>query len=590
MGLRSFVNSLFGRKVQAKPSVNRQIQGRYDAAQHTDEFSNYWANADAFDADSAHSAEIRHKLIHRSRYELANNGYADGIAQTYATDLVGCGPTLRMQTLSSGFNQMVEAQWFLWTKEIKCRRKLWCMSHAKHGDGESFGVIRKNKRLKHPVKLDVCLYEAEQIQTPYLEYGEEGYIDGIKFDEFGNPLWYDLLRHHPGNTYITDMQLDAERIPADFMLHWFKLRRPGQHRGVPECSSTLQVGASSRRMREATVSAVENAARLGAILLHSNLAPDDTEQPEPLSSTSTKLGMMTTLPAGWDANQMKAEHPNATYQEFLRAQISELARPKSMPANKARCDSSDYNFASGRLDHITYYDYLAVDREDCNELVLDKLFDRWFDMAILVFGWLGGNPEAVGAAARSHLWDWTEQKVADEKSQALANRDKLASGQVMLPQVYSARGEDFEDQVQLNAPLLGVSADEYRAMLLNASLSGGAQVASDEPTEDGETNTEMEELAAELNAYGIAVRAGAITPQEDDEEHFRQRLGLPSVSDPIRKSWKTDEGTRRPIKITQPDGGRAAPGGQPQQPPSEDADVDAALPINRINGHMNGVH
>lgn len=492
MGLRSFVSSLFRRSVEANPTLNRPIHGRYDAAQTTDEFSNYWANADSFDADSAHSPAVRLPLIYRSRYEAANNGYADGIAQTYATDLVGCGPTLRMQTGSDAFNRMIENQWYLWAQEICWRKKLWCMAHAKHVDGESFGVIRRNKRLKHRVKLDVVLYEAEQFQTPYLQFGEKGYIDGIKFDEFGNPLWYDLLREHPGNTYVSDMQLDAERIPADFCLHWFKMRRPGQHRGVPECSSTLQVGASSRRMREATVSAVENAARLGAILLHSNLAPDDTEQPEPLSSTSTKLGMMTTLPAGWDANQMKAEHPNATYQEFLRAQISELARPKSMPANKARCDSSDYNFASGRLDHISYYDYLDVDRDDCNEAVCDKMFDRWMDAAILAYGWLGGDPEAVGPAARAHVWDWTTHKVADEKSEALANQAKLSSGQVLLPQLYAAKGLDFDDEVERAAPQLGIPAAELRKRLLDASMP-----VKPEPNDELQQAVEEEERAAE---------------------------------------------------------------------------------------------
>jgi capsid protein len=496
MGLRSFVNSLFGkRKAKAATSggFNRRIAARYDAAQTTDEFKNYWANADSFDADSAHSPEIRHALMWRSRYEAANNGFADGIGQTYSTDLIARAPTLRMQTGSDGFNRMIENQWYLWTKEIQWRRKLWCMAHAKHVDGEAFGVIRRNKRIKHPVKLDLVLYEADQIQTPYLQYGDEGYIDGIKFDEFGNPLWYDLLRNHPGNSYVTDMQLDAERIPADFMLHWYKMRRPGQHRGVPECASTLQVGASSRRMREATVSAVENAARLGAILLHSGLAPDETEQPEPLSSTNTKLGMMTVLPAGWDANQMKAEHPNATYQEFLRSQISEMARPKSMPRNKAQCDSSDYNFASGRLDHISYYDYLDVDRDDCNEQVCDKLFDRWFDAAILAFGWLGGNPETVGASARSHVWDWSTHKVADEKSQAIANQTKLASGQILLPQLYAQSGLDFDDEVERAAQQLRIPADELRKRLLDASLPVKPEAAPQEPAEDEDEQPQPDE-------------------------------------------------------------------------------------------------
>jgi len=106
-----------------------RIHASYDAAREGD-LTNYWANADTFDADSANSKEVRQKLVSRSRYEIANNGYSDGIAQTKATHLIGCGPTLRMQTNSEGFNRMIEGQWHLWAKAIKFRRKLWTMAHA----------------------------------------------------------------------------------------------------------------------------------------------------------------------------------------------------------------------------------------------------------------------------------------------------------------------------------------------------------------------------------------------------------------------------------------------------------------------------
>lgn len=247
---------------QAQPS----IRGAYDAARTTDEFQNYWANADRFDADSAHSKEVRHTLISRSRYEITSNGFADGIASTYATDLIGVGPTLRMQTGSQGFNQMVEMQWFLWTNAVHFRRKLWCMAHAKHVDGECFGVMRRNKKIKHDIPLDFVLYEAEQCQTPFVPFNETGYIDGIKFDEFGNPEWYDILKQHPGTTRGMTLDLTPEKVAAEFVLHWFKMRRPGQHRGVPESASTLNTGAAARRWREATIAAAESAADFSVLL------------------------------------------------------------------------------------------------------------------------------------------------------------------------------------------------------------------------------------------------------------------------------------------------------------------------------------
>lgn len=456
------------------------VKAKYDAARTTDGMKNIWANADLYDADSAHSREVRHKLISRSRYEINNNGFSDGIAQTSATDLIGVAPSLRMQTGSDGFNRMIEDQWYQWCKAVKFRRKLWCMAHAKHSDGEAFAVMRRNPRVKHPVAIDLVLHEAEQVQTPALPFGEKGYIDGIKFDEFGNPVWYDILPQHPGAAIgMMIFTIVPERVPADFVLHWFKLRRPGQHRAVPEMASTLNVGAAARRFREANLATAEKVASF-TLFMKSLFQPDELETVTPMQMLDIEHGMLTTLPNNQEPFQLKAEHPAANYAEFNKTLINEQARPKSMPYNKAACDSSSYNYASGRLDHQTYYAALDVEREDCNDLVLDPLFDQWFNAAVLKFGWLGGNPDVVGASARAHIWDWPKHRVADVSTEADANETKLTSGQISLPRLYSDAGLDLADEITSWASAMGVDEEVIRQRLLDITLpkqaSGGRDV------------------------------------------------------------------------------------------------------------------
>lgn len=451
--------------------VNRYaaLRAQYDAARTTDDFKNYWGNADTYDADSANSREVRHTLVSRSRYEVGNNGYADGIAQTYATDLIGVGPNLRMQTSSPAFNRMVEQEWYAWTKAVRFRRKFWTMAHAKFQDGEAIGVMRKNPRLSHRIKLDLTLYECEQCQTPFLPFGIDGYIDGIRFDEFGNPVYYDILREHPGAVNSFRSTLTPEQVAADRVLHWFKMRRPGQHRGVPESSSTLNTGAAARRWREATLAAAETAADF-SVFLKTGFQPDQLDDVAPMSTLDIQKRMMTALPQGWDATQMRAEHPNATYDSFHDQLINEQARPANMPKNKAKCDSSQYNYASGRLDHQTYYAALDVEREDANDLVLDPLFGMWFDLAVVTYGWLGGDPGAIGFGAKSHLWDWPKHRVADVESEANANETRLKSGQIGLHQIYSDAGLDLEDEIPAMAETFGITPDEMRKRLLDVIL------------------------------------------------------------------------------------------------------------------------
>jgi hypothetical protein len=45
-----------------------------------------------------------------------------------------------------------------------------------------------------------------------------------------------------------------------------------------------------------------------------------------------------------------------------------------------------------------------------------------------------------------------------------------------------------------------------------------------------------------------------VTPQTDDEQHFRRKLSLPAMSSDAKRAWADDEGTRRPITLTPPPG------------------------------------
>lgn len=469
------------------------VRGTYDAARTTDNFGNYWANADNYDADSANSRAVREVLVPRSRYEFANNGYAAGIAKTYATDLVGRGPRLQMQTGSPAFNALVESAWIRWTRAIKFRRKLWCLTLAKIRDGEGFGIIRQNLRVAAEVLIDWVLIETEQVQTPALPlFGDAGYVDGIRFDEFGNPLWYDVLKQHPGATGATSalaaFDQTPERIPAPFVTHWFELTRPGQHRQVPELAPTMNTGAGGRRFREATILAAETAADY-CVLLSSTLSPDEDNLPDPLSTLDVATGQMAVLPDGYTASQMRAEHPTSTYESFTKSTIAEQARPKSMPLNKAMCDSSGYNYASGRLDHQTYYATIDVERLDCEDLVLEPIFDAWFAEAVKVNNWLTGDVRTIGPRARAHSWAWPAHFIADEKSAATATKTNLESGAVSLVEIIHSNGGDLADRIRAEAAAFGVDEAEIRRRLLEkvyGTSPAVPQINQQGPAQDGE--------------------------------------------------------------------------------------------------------
>ncbi|HEY1190588.1 MAG TPA: phage portal protein, partial [Gemmata sp.] len=87
---------------------------------------------------------------------------------------------------------------------------------------------------------------------------------------------------------------------------------------------------------------------------------------------------------------------------------------------------------------------------------------------------------------------------------------------------------------------------------------------------------ELERMRAEADVYGVAVRAGEVTPQVEDEEAFRQRHGLPPMSEAARAAWAKGGNVRQPITLAPP-GADASPGvsNQGEQP------VDAPPPTEK---------
>ena len=64
---------------------------------------------------------------------------------------------------------------------------------------------------------------------------------------------------------------------------------------------------------------------------------------------------------------------------------------------------------------------------------------------------------------------------------------------------------------------------------------------------------EKEDLKKKIEAYGIGVRGGSITPQEADEEYFRKTLDLPEPNEAVKSAWDEDGGARRPITLKSQD-------------------------------------
>ncbi|MGL6196609.1 MAG: phage portal protein [Thermoguttaceae bacterium] len=393
-------------------------EGKYDAAQTTRENQRHWSMADAYSADSSMTPEVRRILRNRSRYETANNSYCKGIVLTLATDTIGTGPRLQLSQRDDKVIRKIEDDFESWTQAVNLPEKLRTMRMAKATDGEVFAILTSNQKISHSVKLDITPIEAERIASPFSL--DDTIVDGIEFDKFGNVTNYHLLKSHPGD--LKSMRDETLRIPASAMIHWFRSDRPEQHRGVPELVPALPLFAQLRRYTLAVIEAAETAARF-PMVIYTTLTPEgEATAGNPFDLVSLDRQQATVLPEGYQLGQMKAEQPCTRYPEFKREILGEIGRALQIPINIVTGDSSQHNYASGRLDHQVYHRAIKIEQTHCGNIVMEKIFQPWlaeYKAANNLSGYDTTNLQA--------RWFWDGFEHVDPVKEAMAQKRRIES-------------------------------------------------------------------------------------------------------------------------------------------------------------------
>lgn len=428
------------------PMASRSIKARYDAAQTSDGNARHWQWADNLSARAANSPQVRRTLRNRTRYEIDNNCYASGMVETLADDMVGGGPILQMMTGDDGLDRSLEYEWSQWAEAVMFADKLHTMRQTRACDGETFMFMESNPELGD-IQLDLCLYEADQVATPYLYPPmNPRQVDGIVLDANDRPVAYHLLNEHPGDTMAYTLGYEYTSIPSRHVIHWFKRRRPKQFRGVPELTPALPLFAMLRRYGLATLRSAEVAAAFSAVV-YTDLPPQNgIEAIEGFESFDYEHGMFNTLPAGWKMGQFDAKQPTANHEMFKRATLEEIARTLRIPYNVASGNSAGYNYASGRLDKQIYFKAVKVDRSRADREICNRVLMEWLEEAAKATSLVKGGLGRPGGWP--HRWIWPAEEHVDPKKEADAQQVRLQSMTTTFTEECYKDGVDPETRLQ----------------------------------------------------------------------------------------------------------------------------------------------
>lgn len=414
----------------------------WDAATVSEKTYEAFLNCNSANADACALPAVRQRLRNFARKEVANNSYAKGLTLIVSGDMIGTGPKLQIAEDGLFDASMVEDAFHSWAEEVRLAEKLKSARVAKMVDGETFGFFYRDPSLASSSKLNLRFVESECVSNPYAIGDLAEDVDGVFIDENGDPTKYRVLTEHPGGLY-TKRMYEYVDVPAENTIHWYRVDRPGQHRGVSEFAPVLPLFYMLRNYTLSVVRAAEAAASIPFVLYTDNPAvtPYVPHDEDYFTGAKLRPGMMTILPDAWRLGQVNPSQPTTTYPEFKREVLAEIARCFCVPVNVLSGDSSNHNYASGRLDFQTYHKMLDVERKHCESNVLSKIFEHWFEQTYF----RGKSPKYWGfKRIPKATWLWDGFPHVDPAKEAASISRQLASGTLTYAEVLAKKGVDWK--------------------------------------------------------------------------------------------------------------------------------------------------
>ena len=327
----------------------------------------------------------RSRIRSMCKKEYLDNPLARNIARNFAMGVYGAGPVLQIHTENEALNDAIETLFRRWRAATALDWKFISAIQALFYDGESFFHFFPNPGC--PGGIDLELIEARRVTEPFKAGFDPNRLEGITYNDFGEPLWYDVLEENQNPNFYN--RPETTIVPASHIMHLFFEDVVNQKRGLPMLQSALEMLASMRRITDASLGAWELAAKMNLVIQTGMDAyelvqciPRDLDNEvyavEPFKTVPVpKDGGMTFLATGMSMNQVKSEHPTQAYSEHTETFQKIAGLCGGLPENLATGSSAKYNFASAKMDYQLFSRYAGA----CQDK-LRKFLDRCLEMAI----------------------------------------------------------------------------------------------------------------------------------------------------------------------------------------------------------------
>lgn len=300
-------------------------------------------------------------LRSRSRQMVRDNPYAARAVSVLVAHQIGAGITPRISSPD------VQAIWDDWA--AKCDHDgmhdlgglMALAARAMAEGGEALIRIRvvsrgeaRRRGLPVPITLQVMEGDMLPLSTTYLPRPFR-IENGVEFAADGTRAAYHIRREHPGElrrmgeTPVDDL----ERVPADQIIHLFRVLRPGQVRGVPDFAPVLLRMKQLDDYEDATLEQAKAQSLLGVFIT----TPDPLETPTGGDEASPAFdlypGMVHNLPSGTEPRFLTPSGAGG-FEPFAMHQLLSIGAGLGVTYDQITGDLRQANYSSLRAGKIEF--------------------------------------------------------------------------------------------------------------------------------------------------------------------------------------------------------------------------------------------
>lgn len=462
---------MFNRFTNAIKQSVATFRRSFDAAGATGR----WPASASMWAQNSQSLAARGVIARRSNYLVHNSPTGAAFVESWVTNLVGDGPTIRSAHGDDDVRRELESRFADWSSHCDIEgvddlAGMLCVAVR--------SIVQAGEAVMHmPVdsfgNLQLRLLSAEQLDAsrtiPSLGMtGDRPRVNsGVESDARGRRIAYWILPEAPDQTWAAIAP--PERVPAEDVAHIFVRRFPGQVRGISWLTAIATRLVELDQLEDAALAKAKVSALFAGFIKDMDGSTGMAAEATKLDPATLSLepGTLRFLPPMSDIVFTPTADQSAL-PDLLRHMLRSIAAGGGLPYEILTADLSQVNYSSARLGFSQFQRRIkALQATLLGAQLLMPIWRRWILLEILSGRISAPDFERNPMAYLNCKFLWPGWPAIDPLKQAKADSLDLAARTRSRAEIIADHGRDVSDvDVEIETDPLFVSDAQTASALL----------------------------------------------------------------------------------------------------------------------------